>query len=752
MNMRLHQWVTLTALLLGAISTAAAAGDKVWEPLPRLPYIGSVNSIARASDGVLYITTAEHVYRATDQDQTWTPIGEDVFWGTISDVAVDPEDPNIIVVGTDTKIFWTRNGGTTWSSQRFEVNPHTGLGGGAGNIRIHPSSKTIFADSYRVSLNGAWQRVIPDRWVFSFVFPSDKSVIGVANGSPMSDIVRSVNGGQSWTTVGAVPGSGSLYLGKNNRVYGMFTHYQTSTTGTIVDYPAMYSDDLGATWTEIEVGYEGLPVQDGRLTVLGVDTTNNRIYTTVQHAGSTYSKGVYYSDDNMTTWTLLDPDFRDVEPVEMLLTDDGRIFVTTMSDGVLEYNPFRSQPVGARNVGLFSYTANTIAITKTNDMIAYSYGGMQISRDGGQSWRRSRPGALNSVYSLLDLPSGDIFAGTIGFAGPQYDHVSPALYRSANGGESWTPLGEELMSTNANWTQITDLFVDNNNRLYAAILTSGDTALPFALYTSADNGAHWQTIGEMLPTTVVAPSGIIYTIGMTPTFSFAFLRSSDMGVTWDTLTPPVDISFNSNPILTPGSRGELYFSAQNTAEFVSFDNGTTWSVESYQQFRVYFDSEGTAYRVLDGKTVYLVTPNSAQLIDITNGLPTNDITSNVSIMNIDFDANDVPFASLSDGRIFKLASANTTEVGNSASGDKTSTAYPNPFSDIVNISYSLAAGTPVTITITDVPGRVLQTLRLPLQQAGEHTVSLRGDTFAPGLYIYTILAGNSVQTGTIIRR
>lgn len=752
MKTRLHQWAKLTVFLLAIISGTATAGERVWKELPRLPYVGSVNNIARSADGTLYITTGDHVYRSTDHDQTWTPIGEDVFWGTISDVATDPVDPNIIVVGTSTQIFWTTNGGMTWSSQRFEVNPHTGLGGGAGSIKVHPFFKTIFADSYVMRLNGAWQRVIPNQWVFGFVFPSDHSVLGVSNGNPTSDIVRSVNGGVSWTTVGSVPGSGPLYLGKDNRVYGMFTRYETSTSGTIREYPAMYSDDLGATWTNIDIGFEGLPVKDVQLTLLGVDTTNNRIYTTVENPGYNYSKGIYYSDDNMKTWTLLDPDFENVEPVEMVLSDDGRIFVTTMNDGVLEYNPFRGQPVGARNAGLFSYAANTLTITAANDMIVHSYNGLQISRDGGQSWRYHRIGNINSISSILDLPSGDIFAGTIGYAGPQYDHTYPAVYRSSDAGESWTPLGEELVSTNANWTQVTDLFVDKNNRLYASTLTSGDTSMPYGLYTSTDNGAHWQEIGEMLPTTLVTPSGIIYTIGMTPTFSFAFLRSSNLGVTWDTLTPPTEISFNSNPVLIPGVKGELYFSAQNTAQFVSFDNGNTWSVETYQQFRVYFDSEGNAYRVFEGKNVYLVAPNSASLIDITDGLPTNSITSNVSIINIAFDVNNVPFASLSDGRIFKLTSAIITDVENSATDSKTSSAYPNPFSDVVNIKYSLPVDAPVTLTITDIPGRVIHSLQLPRQQAGTQTLSFESSTLAPGLYIYTILAGNSVQTGTIIRR
>lgn len=749
MKTRLHRWTKLTALLLVVLTVTATAGNKIWEPLPRLPYIGSINNITLAADGTLYATTGDHVYRSHSDhyDQTWTPIGEDVFWGTISDVTTDPEDPNVIVVSTDTRVFWTRNGGVNWSSQRFEVNPHTGLGGGAGTVQVHPLFKTIFADSYLLSMNGAWQRIIPDKWVFSFIFPHDNSVIGISNGSPMADVVRSVNGGQSWTTVGSVPGMGLIYLGKDDRIYGIFEKYETTTSGTIRTRAAMYSNDLGATWTEIQPKFEGLPVKDVRLTLLAVDSTNDRIYATVEDPGYNRSKGIYYSDDMMQTWTLLDPALKNIEPVEIVLAYEGRMFIATMNNGVLEYNPLHGGEVRERNNGILSYAANTIMITNTNDMLVHSYNGIQRSRNGGQTWQHIRADMMGSIWSMLDIPSGDIFAGSIGYANSQYPRTFSPLYRSSDAGDTWTPLGEEIVSSNANWTQVTDLFVDNNNRLYAATNNSGDTALPYALYTSADNGAHWQAIGAVLPTTLVTPSGIIYTIGMTKTFTFDFLRSSDLGVTWDTLTPPFPISFNSNPVLITGPDNALYFFAQNTVVSVSFDNGITWTTDSYQQFRTYFDHEGNAYRVYNDNSLYFIDRTSTNPVSISAGLPSLE---GISVMNIDFDANDIPFLSLSDGRIFKLVETASTGVEETAVA--ISKVYPNPFTDVVTIEYSLPISAPVTLTLTDIPGRIVSTLQTPQQQAGTHTVSLEGSTLAPGLYIYKIVAGNFVQTGTIIRR
>lgn len=747
MKTRLHRWTTLTALLLVALTVTATAGNKVWEPLPRLPYIGSINNIALAADGTLYATTGDHVYRshADHYDQTWTPIGEDVFWGTISDVTTDPEDPNVIVVSTDTRVFWTRNGGVSWNSQRFEVNPHTGLGGGAGTVQIHPLFKTIFADSYLLRMDGAWQRIIPNKWVFSFIFPHDNSAIGISNGSPMADVVRSVNGGQSWTTVGSVPGMGLLYLGKEDRIYGIFERYETTTSGTIRTHTAMSSNDLGATWTEIQPKFEGLPAKDVRITILAVDSTNDRIYATVEDPGYNRSKGIYYSDDMMQTWTLLDPSLKNIEPVEIVLAYEGRIFIATMRNGVLEYKPSHSGQVQERNNGIFSYRANTLMITHTDDILVHSYGGIQISNNGGYSWHQSGTDII-SPSSMIDLPSGDIFVGSIGYASSQSPRNYSALYHSTNNGDTWTPLGEELVSTNGNWTQVTNLFADNNNRLYATTQNSGDTALPYGLYTSTDNGAHWQAIGEALPTTMVTPSGVIFTVGMTKTFSFDFLRSSDLGVTWDTLTPPFPISFNSNPVLMTGPDNALYFFAQNTAVAVSFDNGITWTTDSYQQFRTYFDHEGNAYRIYE-QSIYYIDRISTKPVEISAGLP--DLAT-VSLINMDFDTDNVPFLSLSDGRIFKLVEAASTGVEETTPA--TSRAYPNPFTDAVTIEYSLPTSAPVTLTVTDIPGRIVSTLQTPQQQAGTHTVSLEGSTLAPGLYIYKIVAGSFVQTGTIIRR
>src|SRR5690606_38462026 len=98
------------------------------------------------------------------------------------------------VVSSDTRVFWTTNGGASWNSQRFQVNPHTGLGGGASSVSVHPSSQFIFASNYLLRMDGAWQRLLPDQYVGGIVFPSDGSVLGVTGTSSEAEVLRSVNG------------------------------------------------------------------------------------------------------------------------------------------------------------------------------------------------------------------------------------------------------------------------------------------------------------------------------------------------------------------------------------------------------------------------------------------------------------------------------------------------------------------------------------------------------------------------------
>jgi len=81
--------------------------------------------------------------------------------------------------------------------------------------------------------------------------------------------------------------------------------------------------------------------------------------------------------------------------------------------------------------------------------------------------------------------------------------------------------------------------------------------------------------------------------------------------------------------------------------------------------------------------------------------------------------------------------------------------YPNPFNPITTLSYDLPEDALVNITIYDMMGRQINTLVSSQQTAGYRSVQWNGTNnigqpVSAGLYLYTIQAGEFVQTKKMV--
>lgn len=76
--------------------------------------------------------------------------------------------------------------------------------------------------------------------------------------------------------------------------------------------------------------------------------------------------------------------------------------------------------------------------------------------------------------------------------------------------------------------------------------------------------------------------------------------------------------------------------------------------------------------------------------------------------------------------------------------------YPNPFSRSSTITYSLPFSTRVKIDVYDLLGRRVQTLLNGKMPAGEHQIRIDGLTFAPGVYFYSLSAGEFKETRKMV--
>ncbi len=81
------------------------------------------------------------------------------------------------------------------------------------------------------------------------------------------------------------------------------------------------------------------------------------------------------------------------------------------------------------------------------------------------------------------------------------------------------------------------------------------------------------------------------------------------------------------------------------------------------------------------------------------------------------------------------------------SGLSLSANYPNPFRGTTTFSYELPADGPVTLTISDLTGRMVRILVDSHQKAGRHQVTWDAGDVEPGIYVYRLISGRESREG-----
>ena len=95
------------------------------------------------------------------------------------------------------------------------------------------------------------------------------------------------------------------------------------------------------------------------------------------------------------------------------------------------------------------------------------------------------------------------------------------------------------------------------------------------------------------------------------------------------------------------------------------------------------------------------------------------------------------------------------ENGNHPTGISLHQNYPNPFNPITTLRYDLPEDAMVTITITDMIGRLVKTLINDQQTAGYKSIQWNainnlGEPVSTGLYLYTVQVGEFKQTKKMV--
>ncbi len=585
--------------------------------------------LRRCTSPALTIAVLTLALSAPAAADTWVPLGPN--GGTVSALAVDPEDGNTVYAGTrEAGVYRSANGGRTWQP--------AGLDGGILLLTVDPGTRAVYAVAgtlsitlYRSEDGGASWVSLADGLTAAgqspFVLSLAPSItagtlyaIGNDTVKSEQDVLKSTDGGDSWQSVSKFP-AGVSPLG----VYADPTdprYIYAGTTGGVYT-----SADGGATWTAGNLG--------GSVTQLGVEKgPRHRLLAGVSNANPRAPQTlIYVSSDRGRTWRLRDGLFGELlyllladpttpdafyalgsrgtlerttdaglhwthaavphpspdEPVDVLALDPTRpgVVYVALAGISLGRTVWKTASFGAAWIplirGLFAGDFTSVTVDPANPSTLWAIG-TQLSESPEGLWKSADRGATWAAGGFnASTVDAFVIAGSAGSAHNLFaDVVSQGLLRSTDGGQHWrTVLSTSYARALVSAPQAPDT-------LYVLTTTTDGSVLD----KSQDGGTTWTsqpfaagvlTVSAGVPTTLYANGTTAGVVG--PAGDDSVQRSTDGGATWTTIlriTGGTVTSIGTDPADPQRivvAHGQLDADSLVTTELLyTTDGGATWQV------------------------------------------------------------------------------------------------------------------------------------------------------------------------------
>lgn len=336
---------------------------------------------------------------------------------------------------------------------------------------------------------------------------------------------------------------------------------------------------------------------------------------------------------------------------------------------------------------IFAIDSSTALVTGSSASATFVY----RTFNGGTSWLQvftQTSGFMDAIWMTSPL-TGLMYGDPVGSRW--------SLWRTTNGGNNWDSAGMYLMQagSDAGWNN--GMFVSgtnvwfgtNNSRIYYSPL-SGLTGTWQVQSTSQLN-----TYTVWFNTTATGMTG-----------GAQLLITSNSGANWSSVTAPG----TGNVDGITGSGTNWWFTRQAASIYRSTDDGSAFTTDYTAPAGIFTHLQ----KALTGNRMWAVRNNG--------GIAKSD-----GILGIIPVAGEIPIT-----------------YGLSQN-------YPNPFNPVTNFTFSLPKSSQVTIKVYDITGRVVEVLaNNEIRAAGKYEVNFNADRLSSGVYFYTIIADNFIETKKMI--
>ena len=773
----------------------------------QIEFAGPTNVGGRISDiefnpadpNIVYAGAATGgVFKSTDMGETWFPVFDDQANLNVGDIGIDPNNPDIIYVGTGEAngghnnfpgggIYKSTNAGDTWQLLGLENTVSI------GRVVVDPSnSNRIF-----VAAQGSYFTTNPERGVY-----------------------RSDDGGNSWENVLFVSDSTGAIdiiidpINPNRLIAAMWervrrpngSHLYGPTSGL---YKSL---DGGDSWEYIEAS-AGLPDPQaqnvGRIGLALCETQPDVVYT--MYTSGSYYLGLFKSTDFGATWTDADPDNEISDGTSSFSWYFGQVRVHPTNPDIvfaMDVAYMRSTNGGDTWPIIYGYDGgpwdfhvdqHALAINPINHdyIISGNDGGMNISTDGGVNFTKVAELPITQFYEIgLDRNNPERLYG-----GTQDNGTLRTLTGELN---DWDRIyGGDGFYTIVDYTNPNIIFAESQNGNLGKS-TNGGNSFDWALNgIDFDEPRNWSTPVAMDPKD---PNTLYY--GTNHVY-----RTTNGANFWSSISPDLTEGLTgtrrgtiSTIAVSPQNSNIIWAGTSDSRVWVSTNNGFTWTDVSSTMphrwvSRVVPDplEENTAYVTFTGLKwadpephIFRTTDAGETWEDISSNLPDAPINACVVdptdnkflFVGTDLGAyyssnlgetweyldEELPLVTIYDMKIhavdhflvlgtharsmYKLDL--TTIVGiednivNTDDSNIQLNNYPNPFRDETIISFSIAESGFVTLDIYDLKGNKVVSLINEQMPAGTQTKNWNannqsGIRLTSGTYFVKLEAGKHTK-------